>query len=113
LKGIDYKDANGHRTFGYGLLYHPNGNYMDQVKSEWTQTELEQLYKQTVDNTRNKVLKWAKSKNVALKDNQIDALTSAVYNFGPKFLEWSVAKRIAANPNDEKIYDAWAKFSDH
>lgn len=113
LKGIDYKDANGHRTFGYGLLYHPNGNYMDQVKSEWTQPELEQLYKQTVDNTRNKVLKWAKSKNVALKDNQIDALTSAVYNFGPKFLEWSVAKRIAVNPNDEKIYDAWAKFSDH
>lgn len=113
LKGIDYKDANGHRTFGYGLLYHPNGNYMDQIKSEWTQTELEQLYKYTVDNTRNKVLKWAKSKNVALEDNQIDALTSAVYNFGPKFLEWSVARRIAANPNDEKIYDAWAKFSDH
>lgn len=113
LKGIDYKDANGHRTFGYGLLYHPNGNYMDQVKSEWTQTELEQLYKQTVDNTRNKVLKWAKSKNIALEDNQIDALTSAVYNFGPRFLEWSVARRIAANPNDEKIYEAWAKFSDH
>jgi GH24 family phage-related lysozyme (muramidase) len=86
---------------------------MDQVKSEWTQAELEQLYKQTVDNTRNKVLKWAQSKNVALKDNQIDALTSAVYNFGPKFLEWSVARRIAANPNDEKIYEAWAKFSDH
>lgn len=113
LKGVDYKDANGHRTFGYGLLYHPNGNYMDQIKSEWTQAELEQLYKQTVDNTRNKVLNWAKAKNVDLKDNQIDALTSAVYNFGPRFLEWSVAKRIAANPNDEKIYEAWSRFSDH
>lgn len=113
LKGVDYKDAKGHRTFGYGLLYHPNGKYMDQVKSEWTQQELENLYKQTVDNTKNKVLKWAKSKNITLKENQIDALTSAVYNFGPKFLEWSVAKRIADNPNDEKIYDAWAKFSDH
>lgn len=113
LKGIDYKDANGHRTFGYGLLYHPNGNYMDQVKSEWTQTELEQLYKQTVDNTRNKVLNWAKSKNIKLKENQVDALTSAVYNFGPKFLEWSVARKIAKNPNDESIYEAWARFSDH
>jgi hypothetical protein len=41
LKGVDYKDANGHRTFGYGLLYHPNGNYMDQIKAEWTQPELE------------------------------------------------------------------------
>jgi antibiotic biosynthesis monooxygenase (ABM) superfamily enzyme len=28
-------------------------------------------------------------------------------------LEWSVAKKIAKNPNDESIYEAWAKFSDH
>jgi hypothetical protein len=45
LKGVDYKDSKGHRTFGYGLLYHPSGKYMDEIKSEWTQQELENLYK--------------------------------------------------------------------
>ena len=113
LKGVDLKDAGGHKTFGYGLLYHPNGKYMDQIKSEWTQQELEDLYKQTVNNTRNKVLTWAQSKNVDLKDHQIDALTSAVYNFGPDFLNWSVARRIATNPNDEKIHAHWSGFSNH
>ena len=44
LNGYDLKDANGHLTFGYGLLYHPNGKFMNSVKKRWTQKELESLF---------------------------------------------------------------------
>lgn len=114
LQGIDLKDAKGHKTFGYGLLYHPDTKqYMDEIKTSWTQSELEELYKKTVDNKVNVVKNWAKENNLTLNNNQIKALTSAIFNFGDKFLNWSVAQRIVKNPNDKKIYTAWAKFSDH
>lgn len=113
LTGIDLGDANGHKTFGYGLLYHPNGQYMDQIKSHWTQTELETLYIKTVNKIRSKVQNWATSKNITLNQNQINSLTSACYNFGSRFLNWSVARKIAKDPNDTSIYQDWANFSNH
>lgn len=113
LSGIDLGDANGHKTFGYGLLYHPNGQYMDQIKPHWTQSELESLYIKTVNKIKSKVQNWATSKNITLNQNQIDSLTSACYNFGSRFLNWSVARKIAKNPNDTSIYQDWANFSNH
>ena len=111
LKGYDLGDANGHRTFGYGLLYHPNGKYMDQVKSTWTQSELENLYKQTVSNMQDKVDQWSNKHNITLTKNQRDAITSACFNFGPGFLNKNIAKKIAKNPNDPSIYKDWANLS--
>lgn len=111
LKGYDLGDANGHRTFGYGLLYHPNGKYMDQVKSTWTQSELEDLYKQTVSNMQRKVDQWSDKHNITLTKNQKDAITSACFNFGPGFLNKNIAKKIAKNPNDLSIYEDWANLS--
>lgn len=111
LKGYDLGDANGHRTFGYGLLYHPNGKYMDQVKSTWTQSELEDLYKQTVSNMQRKVDQWSNKHNITLTKNQRDAITSACFNFGPGFLNKNIAKKIAKNPNDPSIYEDWANLS--
>lgn len=112
LKGYDLGDANGHRTFGYGLLYHPNGKYMDQVKSTWTQSELEDLYKQTVSNMQDKIDKWSSKHKITLTKNQRDAITSACFNFGPGFLNKNIAKKIANNPNDPTIYEDWARLSD-
>lgn len=112
LKGYDLGDAGGHRTFGYGLLYHPNGRYMDQVKETWTQSELEDLYKQTVNNMQRKIDQWSKKHNITLNKNQRDAITSACFNFGPGFLNKNIAKKIAKNPNDPTIYEDWARLSD-
>lgn len=112
LNGYDLGDANGHRTFGYGLLYHPNGKYMDQIKSSWTQSELEDLYKQTVSNMQDKIDKWSSKHKITLTKNQRDAITSACFNFGPGFLNKNIAKKIANNPNDPTIYEDWARLSD-
>lgn len=111
LVGYDLGDAGGHKTFGYGLLYHPTtGKFMDQVKSMWTQEDLENLYKTSVQNTVNRIKSWAGATN--LNQNQIDAIASACYNFGPGFLNKALAKKIAANPNDPSIFSDWAHLSD-
>ena len=58
------------------------------------------------------VKKWANKKNITLNQNQIDAMVSASFNFGAKFLERSVAQMVAKNPNDPNILNAWAHASD-
>ena len=112
LNGYDLGDAKGHRTFGYGLLYYPGGDFMDKIKSSWTQQELEKLFRLTMSKTSEIVKKWANKKNITLNQNQIDAMVSASFNFGAKFLERSVAQMVAKNPNDPNILNAWAHASD-
>lgn len=113
LKGYDLGDAKGHKTYGYGLLYHPiSGKYMDETKSTYTQQELEQLYKLSVKKFVGKVQNWINNNNLQLNQNQIDAITSACYNFGTGFLNKNIAKMIVANPNDPNIPNVWAHLSD-
>jgi hypothetical protein len=65
--GYDLGDAKGHKTFGYGLLYHPEtGNYMDSTKLAYSQTELEDLYCQSASKRVDKVKSWASKKNISL-----------------------------------------------
>ena len=113
LNGYDLGDAHGHRTFGYGLLYHPNGGYMDSVKSSWTQPELEKIYMATVGQISSKVRSWANKNNITLNQNQIDAIVSACYNFGQGFLTRNIGRMIASNPNNPNILETWAHASDH
>lgn len=98
-----------HRTFGYGLLYHPNGRqFMDQVKSNFTQKEIETLYIETI-NAKGKKISSQISK--PLTQGQFDALVCVAYNFGsvPKAL----LDLVNANPNDtQKIYNTWVHLSD-
>ena len=112
LKGKDIGDAGGHKTYGAGLLFHPSGKYMDSIKKEWTQAELDALFIQTVKTNVNKVKSWAASKGKSLNQNNIDAIVSGIYNFGPGFLNKNVCKLIANNPNDPRIHDVWAHMSD-
>lgn len=113
LYGINLRDANGHRTFGYGLLINPiTKKYMDELKPSYTQEELEQLYKYTIKKKSEYVDKWAAKRNVTLNQDQKDAIVSAIFNFGEGFLNWSIGKRIAANPNDTNIKNIWAHWSD-
>ena len=113
LAGYDLGDANGHRTFGYGLLYHPETQkFMDTVKPRWSQSELESLFLTTAKKFSATVDKWANKNNIQLNQNQKDAIVSGVYNFGPGFLNKSVCKLIAANPNDPKIKSTWEHMSD-
>ena len=112
LNGYDLHDAGGHKTYGYGLLMHPNGKYMDTIKKTWTQKELEQLFLQHAKTTSTKIDNWAKANKVTLNQNQKDAIASACYNFGMGFLNKQICKTIAANPNNPVIRNTWSHLSD-
>lgn len=113
LNGYDNKDAGGKKTYGYGLLYHPSGKkFMQDVKQVWTQPELEELFKETLAKKARKIVKWAESHDIVLGQGQMDAMVSAVYNFGEGFLNKNICKVIADDPNDPKIPEMWAHLSD-
>lgn len=109
IVGYDLGDAGGHKTFGYGLLYHPIQQvYMDTLKPHWTQAELESLFIVTV----KKYSDMAKKYVPGASQKQIDAITSALFNFGPGFLlKTAVGKMIRSNPHDPAIGPAWANMS--
>lgn len=113
LNGYDLHDAGGHKTYGYGLLYHPTTQkFMDTIKKVWTQKELEQLFLQHAKQASNKIDAWAKVNKVTLNQNQKDAIASACYNFGFGFLQKQICKIIAANPNNPTIRNTWSHLSD-
>lgn len=113
LVGYNLGDANGKKTYGYGLLYHPSGEaFMQDVKPVWTQQELERLFVQMVATKARDVKNWMKKNNVKLGQNQFDAMVSACYNFGTSgFLKKDICKAIAANPNNPMIPTIWANLS--
>ena len=118
LNGIDLKDAGGHKTFGYGLLVHPNGKYMDTIKKTWTQKELEDLFIQHAKQISSKIDNWTTSNKIKLNQNQKDAIASACYNFGTGFLTATgkvytkTVALIKRNPNDVFIKNLWSHMSD-
>ena len=113
LKGYDNGDAGGKRTYGYGLLYHPTlKKFMQDVKPTWTQEELEALYIESVEKKAARVLKWAETNGITLKQGQLDAMVSAVYNFGEGFLKKNICKIIAEDPDDPRIPEMWSHLSD-
>jgi GH24 family phage-related lysozyme (muramidase) len=115
------KDLNGYyvkgenkKTYGYGLRTHPNGNFMQDVKPSWTQAELERLFEEKINKEVQWVLKWANKHGVTLGQGQLDAMVSAVYNYGRTgFLKTGIPAMIAQNPNDPRIPQVWATASDH
>lgn len=112
LHGYNLHDAKGHLTYGYGLLYHPNGKLMDQVKKIWTQKELEELFLQHAKYTADRIDKWAITNKIKLTQNQKDAIASGCYNFGMGFLNKQICKLIIANPNNPAIKNTWSHLSD-
>ena len=112
LHGYNLHDAKGHLTYGYGLLYHPNGKLMDQVKKVWTQKELEELFLQHAKYTADRIDKWAITNKIKLTQNQKDAIASGCYNFGMGFLNKQICKLIIANPNNPAIKNTWSHLSD-
>ena len=113
LNGYDLKDAKGHKTYGYGLLYHPvSQKFMDTIKKVWTQKELEELFLIHAKQTANKIDKWASVNKVKLLQRQKDAIASGCYNFGMGFLIKQICKMIIKNPNDPKIRSTWEHLSD-
>ena len=112
LNGYDLRDAGGHKTYGYGLLMHPTGKYMDTIKKVWTQKELEGLFLEHAKLTSTKIDNWAKTNKVTLNQNQKDAIASGCYNFGLGFLNKNICKMIAANPNNPAIRNTWSHLSD-
>ncbi len=113
LNGYDLHDADGHKTYGYGLLYHPvTQKFMDTIKKTWTQKELEQLFLQHAKYASNNIDAWSTANKVKLNQNQKDAIASACYNFGFGFLKKQICKIIAANPNNPIIRNTWSHLSD-
>lgn len=107
LNGYDNGDAQGHKTFGYGLLMHPNGGYMDEVQPSYTQQELEGLYREQIAKVTNSV----KSRFPNLTQPQLDAVVSACYNFGVGGFANKIGNMIKNNPNDPNIPEVWANLS--
>lgn len=113
LNGYDLHDAGGHKTYGYGLLYHPiTQKFMDTIKKTWTQKELEGLFLEHAKQASNKIDKWSTNNKVKLNQNQKDAIASACYNFGFGFLQKQICKIIIANPNNPTIKNTWSHLSD-
>ena len=113
LQGYRVK-GEGKKTYGYGLRRHPNGNFMEDVKQVWTQQELEELFKQKIGIETQWVLNWAAKNGVELGQGQLDAMVSAVYNYGRTgFLRTGIPAMIAQNQNDPRIPQVWATVSDH
>ena len=113
LNGYDLHDAGGHKTYGYGLLYHPvTQKFMDTIKKTWTQKELEGLFLEHAKQASNKIDKWASDNKIKLNQNQKDAIASACYNFGFGFLQKQICKIIIANPNNPTIRNTWSHLSD-
>lgn len=113
LNGYDLHDAGGHKTYGYGLLYHPiTQKFMDTIKKTWTQKELEGLFLEHAKQASNKIDKWSTNNKVKLNQNQKDAIASACYNFGFGFLQKQICKIIIANPNNPTIRNTWSHLSD-
>lgn len=112
LQGYYVKGENI-KTYGYGLRVHPNGKYMQDIKAVWTQPELEKLFKEKIEKEKAWVLNWASKNNVTLGQGQLDAMVSAVYNYGRTgFLKTGVPALIAQNPNNPEIPERWAHLSD-
>lgn len=112
LKGY-YVKGEARKTYGYGLRTHPNGQFMEDVKSAYTQKELEELFKQKIKNETDWVLKWANNNGVTLNQGQLDAMVSAVYNYGHSgFLRTGIPALIAQNPNNPEIAEKWAHLAD-
>lgn len=104
----DSASVRGHKTYGYGLLCHPNGKFMDSIKPVWTQQELEQIFVQSCNAKAARVLKWAQQNGINLGQNQLTAIVSGMYNYGDTgFLNKPVCALIAKNPNDPKVLQAW------
>lgn len=111
-----YGNDKGHKTYGYGLLVHPNGKYMDTIKPRWTQRELEGLYVTHVQQFSGKVRAWAAGHGLQLAQNQIDAITCATFNFGQGFLtmsKYKVCNLIASHAPLQTIWSTWSTLSDH
>lgn len=102
------------KTYGYGLRTHPNGKFMEDVKQVWTQPELEKLFKEKINKETQWVLNWAAKNGVELGQGQLDAMVSAVYNYGRTgFLKTGIPAMIAQNPDNPEIPQVWAAASDH
>jgi GH24 family phage-related lysozyme (muramidase) len=116
------KDLNGYnagdnqRTYGYGLVYYPGGKYkMSQIKTKWTQKDLESTYLAALKERTNKVLKWATKNKLVLNQHQIDALVCIHYNINGFFTDNRYSKlrqMIINDPKDQNIKNEWAHLSD-
>ena len=112
LQGYYLKGENI-KTYGYGLRVHPNGQYMQNIKAVWTQPELEKLFKEKIEKEKEWVMNWARKNNVTLGQGQLDAMVSAVYNYGRTgFMKTGMPAMIAQNPNNPEIPEKWAHLSD-
>lgn len=105
LTGKDLGDAKGHKTYAYGLLYHPVlKKHMDSIKPVWTQKELESLFVYTVKQKADSI----KRTYSGINQNQLDVLVSIAFNRGS--IPSSISNVIKKNPNDPNLKNMLASW---
>lgn len=97
-----YFDAVGVRTIGYGHVIKSFENFEGKTLTEAEATE---LMKQDLKPKINTILSKV---NRPLKQNELDALASLVFNIGSSaFRDSTVLRRINNGESKERISEAW------
>ncbi len=99
-----YKCPAGILTIGYG---HTGKDVKLGMKI--TQAQADALFDKDISYFATKVEK--RLEDVAVNNNQFDAITSLAYNIGLGALDKStLLKKVKANPNDQTIASEFAKY---
>lgn len=106
-----YLDAVKVPTIGYGTTYYPDGRLVTMKDPEITEVQAEDLLNHHAYSYYKQVLELTKDK--ALNENQLSALTSFAYNLGIGALTKStLLKKLKVNPMDQTIrleFQKWTK----
>lgn len=110
LELTPYLDTANVPTIGVGTIKYPNGKAVTMQDKPITK---EQAKEYCLDHaTKITLPALNKGLKVDLKQNQIDAIGSLVYNIGNgAFLESTVLKRINAKDSLENIKEAWLRWN--
>lgn len=102
-----YKDIVGVVTIGYGTTQYPNANRV-KMGDTCTEVQAEKWLKFALDTAALMLY----NNGIQIKQCQVDALCSFVYNLGSgNFLRSTLRKMIMANPDDPKIAEEFLKWN--
>ena len=108
-----YRDVAGHWTIGYGHKLTPKEVASGWIHRDLSKMEALNLLEADIDRRRRRVVGWLKDNGSysGMMSEQIDMITSIVFNAGEVFLSSTAAKKIIKNPDDVSIAYEWIEWT--